>query len=518
MSSRRGANSSAASCHTVAKMQKPQVSQNNMPNLKEVDRLVRCLYGSHFLSRWGDRMWEFAVSLLMLHVWPNSLLLVAVYGLVEAASVAAFGVVIGELVDKFPRLKVVQIALGVQNGSIVVAAVATVVLLLHPGAVLGGFGAFVTLVILVNTFGAIGALSGLAMDVVVERDWVVVIAEQAPGSLTHINSMMRRIDLSCKLLAPVAVGFLMSYASMLASAVLIAVWNVSSVGLEYGLLYIVYTAVPILRQKSPSRNTKLESPDAEELAINLEAKEIEMHSTAQEAQVQTEVGNLSTDESITLEGTLQHLPFIKGWLTYMRQEAMLAGLALALLYFTVLSFGSFMTAVLDWRGVPPYVLGLARAVAALVGILATVVYPSVHARLQTVRTGVWSIWLQCSLLSICVASTWVQSPRVASIMLIAGVAASRLGLWMFDLSVTQLMQESVPEAERGVVGGVQKSLQSLMDMLTYVVGLVISNPKDFGTSIRISFMVVFTAAALYTVHVYRVRGHLFHLDVLFRAH
>ncbi|CAK9262180.1 unnamed protein product [Sphagnum jensenii] len=484
-------------------------------NRKEVDRLVRCLYGSHFLSRWGDRMWEFAVSLFMLHVWPNSLLLVAVYGLVEAASVAAFGVVIGELVDKFPRLKVVQIALGVQNGSIVVAAVATVILLLHPGAVLGGFGAFVTLVILVNTFGAFGALSGLAMDVVVERDWVVVIAEQAPGSLTRINSVMRRIDLSCKLLAPVAVGFLMSYASMLASAVLIAVWNVSSVGLEYGLLYIVYTAVPILQQKSPSRNTKLESPDAEELAINLEAKEIEMHSTAQEAQVQTEVGNLSTDECITLEGTLQHLPIIKGWLTYMRQEAMLAGLALALLYFTVLSFGSFMTAVLDWRGVPPYVLGLARAVAALVGILATVVYPSVHARLQTVRTGVWSIWLQCSLLSICVASTWVQSPRVASIMLIAGVAASRLGLWMFDLSVTQLMQESVPEAERGVVGGVQKSLQSLMDMLTYVVGLVISNPKDFGTSIRISFMVVFTAAALYTVHVYRVRGHLFHLDVLF---
>lgn len=39
------------------------------------------------------------------------------------------------------------------------------------------------------------------------------------------------------------------------------------------------------------------------------------------------------------------------------------------------------------------------------------------------------------------------------------------------------MQESVPEAERGVVGGVQKSLQSLMDMLTYVVGMVIVHPE-----------------------------------------
>ena len=33
---------------------------------------------------------------------------------------------------------------------------------------------------------------------------------------------------------------------------------------------------------------------------------------------------------------LKHLPVIEGWTTYMHQEAMLAGLALALLYFTVL--------------------------------------------------------------------------------------------------------------------------------------------------------------------------------------
>lgn len=51
-------------------------------------------------------MWEFAVGLFMIQVWPDSLLLVAVYGLVEAAAVAAFGVLVGELVDKCPRLQV----------------------------------------------------------------------------------------------------------------------------------------------------------------------------------------------------------------------------------------------------------------------------------------------------------------------------------------------------------------------------------------------------------------------------
>lgn len=53
-----------------------------------------------------------------------------------------------------------------------------------------------------------------------------------------------------------------------------------------------------------------------------------------------------------------------------------------------------MSAFLSWRGIPPYVLGLARGVAAMMGILATFIFPIVHARLQTVRTGNWSIWIQ----------------------------------------------------------------------------------------------------------------------------
>lgn len=62
-------------------------------------------------------------------------------------------------------------SLAVQNGSVVTAAVAIAVLLLHPGSAPGGFSIFILLVIIVNVFGATSALSGLAMDVVVERDW-----------------------------------------------------------------------------------------------------------------------------------------------------------------------------------------------------------------------------------------------------------------------------------------------------------------------------------------------------------
>ena len=62
-------------------------------------------------------------------------------------------------------------------------------------------------------------------------------------------------------------------------------------------------------------------------------------------------------------------------------------------------------------------------------------------------------------------------------MLMAGVAASRLGPWMFDLAVMQLMQDGVPEHERCVVGGVPSSLQSVFDLPTYVMAIVISDPR-----------------------------------------
>jgi hypothetical protein len=56
-------------------------------------------------------------------------------------------------------------------------------------------------------------------------------------------------------------------------------------------------------------------------------------------------------------------------------------------------------------------------------------------------------------------------------LLLAGVLASRTGLWVFDLSVTQLQQETVPKDVRGVVGGVQQSLNAVCSLLCFAVGL-----------------------------------------------
>lgn len=61
--------------------------------------------------------------------------------------------------------------------------------------------------------GCIQNLAGVTISVAIERDWVTVIADGSSAHLTTINTYMRRIDLLCKLLAPLFVSLLTTAAS-----------------------------------------------------------------------------------------------------------------------------------------------------------------------------------------------------------------------------------------------------------------------------------------------------------------
>jgi len=167
-----------------------------------------------------------------------------------------------------------------------------------------------------------------------------------------------------------------------------------------------------------------------------------------------------------------------------------------------------MTAYLVWRGMRLETIGTWRGISAAVGLAATFVFHVSSQRMTLVATGMWSVTYQFACLSLSIVSLFVDDFFWSMVLLISGVCSSRIGLWVFDLSVTQLMQEFVPGPVRGIVGGTQNSLNAFFELLIFGLGLVIPDPKDFYVFITGGFVAVGLAMALYAVGIF-VRGHKF---------
>ena len=108
--------------------------------------------------------------------------------------------------------------------------------------------------------------------------------------------------------------------------------------------------------------------------------------------------------------------------------------------------------------------------------------------------------------------SWTAGRVVPLALMLLGVMGARFGLWIFDLSVQQLVQETVAEETRGVVGGVMNAMNSIMDMLQYVMVIAAPRPEHFTILTLISVAMVTLGAVLYAVYLRKVRGHFFHCN------
>jgi len=193
-----------------------------------------------------------------------------------------------------------------------------------------------------------------------------------------------------------------------------------------------------------------------------------------------------------------------------------AGLSLAFLYMTVLSFGNVLWAYSLLQCVKESLLSLLVGVAAINGILGSMAFPWFRKHFSLECAGQLGQLSLLSALIVCVISVFLpgspwrkpipkgEDPMTACPVsfsiytLLIGVVASRFGLWLSDIAVTQIQQQEVKEEIRGKIGGVQGSLNSTLDLLQYVLVLIFPTAAEFGYLVFASFGFILCGVLCYT--------------------
>ncbi|XP_056610676.1 solute carrier family 40 member 1 [Triplophysa dalaica] len=519
------------------------------------------IYLGHALSTWGDRMWNFAVAVFLVELYGNSLLLTAVYGLVVAGSVLLLGAIIGDWVDKNARLKVAQTSLVVQNSAVILCGILLMVVFQFKEQLSTMYSGWLltTCYIMVISIANIANLASTAMSITIQRDWVVVVAGDDRSNLADMNATVRIIDQLTNILAPMLVGQIMAFGSHFMGCGFISGWNLFSMCLEYFLLWKVYQKTPALAIKAGQKDS-----DNQELKhLNIQKEIGNTEGPAEGSQLMNETAEEKKIAEKKASGCYQMAEplrtFKEGWVAYYNQSIFFAGMSLAFLYMTVLGFDCITTGYAYTQGLNGSVLSLLMGASAISGICGTVAFTWIRKKCGLIRTGFISGVVQLSCLLLCVASVFspgspfdlsvspfedvvkhlfgdgasrlpsdiidstiqnnsttadIEAPQINSYLsvslLFAGVIAARVGLWSFDLTVTQLIQENVIESERGIINGVQNSMNYLLDLLHFIMVILAPNQEAFGLLVIVSVSFVAMGHMMYFRFAYKsLRSRLF---------
>jgi solute carrier family 40 (iron-regulated transporter), member 1 len=208
--------------------------------------------------------------------------------------------------------------------------------------------------------GVLEKLSGVANMISMERDWVVTVAAEDGRAydLTRLNAVMRRIDLICKLVAPIVISIIISRSGSVRVGVVV-VGGISAISwvLEWWSARSVWKSHAGLRQPKIFHSVD-ESQDSGSLDRLPALERVRSHTKG-------------LIEKIT-HGLNQFAQDIK---SYFSSEVWIPSLALSLLHISVLAYSAtFITYLLN-VGFSLNLITIARAVGSVVEISSTVVTP-----------------------------------------------------------------------------------------------------------------------------------------------
>ncbi|TVY50111.1 Solute carrier family 40 member [Lachnellula occidentalis] len=506
------------------------------------------LYASHFLSTWNIRTYIVFTAA----AYPNTLVASSIRGIVRTLASICFSSIIGRWVDHAPhRLKTLSSTISVNRISVISASVLWSFIVRSGNATQGSlestssitqdtvFGLILCLEVL-ETLSASGNMLSM------ERDFVVTAADpdgQTYG-LTHLNSVMRRIDLICKLIAPILISVIVSATSVQIGVLIVGVMSTASWGVELVCAKRVWDLNPRLRVLKT-----IEIGDSNTLSQSLPPSG-SWHMISQ---------------SLRRYG--------RGFESYFSSEVWIPSMSLSFLHISVLTYSAtFITFLLN-AGFSLNLITIARAAGSVVEISSTVVTPigvhylskaKVHGRLRGVvaranedsedsgvgllerfpeqqaatetgleRLGLWGISWQLLNLVPVVFAIWSLSPDTTTttlptilsrnlgpivsqpllaFTLFFFLSISRLGLWIFDLTTQQLTQTMNPASQRSSFAGLEYSFVSLFGLVQHLVAIVLHRPEQFKWIALMSLGATAVSTMAYAGWVCKMRGHLVHWE------
>jgi iron-regulated transporter 1 len=241
-------------------------------------RQAYTLYLCHALSTWQARSYEFAVMIFTTAAYPGGLRAASLIGLSISIATILFGPALGQWIDhSSSRLRTLLITVLVNRPAVIFACLTWLLIVSESGTSLAKPGndenvvalegedssAYESSILqgaaksvafgLLMLLGILESLSRKANVISIERDWVPVLAPDTivdRYSLTRVNATMARIDVLCKMLAPVIVSWLFAIIdSIKLDITLVIATNMFSLGLEWMSATSLWTSLQALKER-----------------------------------------------------------------------------------------------------------------------------------------------------------------------------------------------------------------------------------------------------------------------------
>eukprot|EP01084_Bolivina_argentea_P020336 37821_1 len=430
------------------------------------------LYTSHFLQRFGDRLWQFAVPLLLTELFINTLFPQALMKFCNHAAVFIVMPFFGAWIDTSNRLYVVTTTIWVQNLCICISSSLMCILAYYHQDIIESNTINYKLIL---TFGGIlittmiGQITGKGVTLSLERDWVVILCTSFNNTtnnklLTNINGRMTQIDLFCKIIPPAFFGIYTQYlgdtsiSKVYYGTIVIFAWNVIGLVLEWICIQLLYDKNKNSLSITNKRGKKAKTNNAFVVIKN-------------------------------------------GYKSYMLSSIFFGSLSGAMLCTSILTGGVLVTAYLKFRGISYLVLGVTKGCGAIFGIFGTIIEPYLKNNLGLTLELIGLITIICywfTLLPVGIGDIIVGDHKIsiAYLMLIC-MMVSRCSLWAFDLAFKQLMQVKVNPIFRGQINGTQSAICQIFYMMSSVLTMIFHTVDQFFILVWVTLIVTLFACVVY---------------------